>query len=163
MAFRDLDEVLGLAPPVVLPIGGREYAFPGDISARAWLVLTRLAESLRGGADDDVVVASDEEEAALRAELFGEGEAAMVADGCTAAEMKAVFYTLVAWHLGGKEAAEAVWESGGDEGKVPAPNRAQKRSRPRGSRAGSTSPRVAAAKRSPGRPSSSTGPRSKPT
>ncbi len=154
MAFRDLDEFL-VVEPVVLPIRGKEYSFPGEVSARTWLLLQRLAEQWQSAAPDDEVV-DDTTEAELRAELMGDTLQEMLDDGLTSAHVKAVLYTLLAFHLGGREAAEVVWER---QGKAAAPNRETRRTREptrstrsRGSRAGSTS-----RKGRPGAASSPTG------
>ena len=141
MAFRDLQEFLSVKP-VLLPIRGKTYAFPGDISAAAWLRLQTVGDRLRGD-DSDAEAVSDADEANLRAEMFGDAAAEMVADGCTGAEMQAVFVTLISYHLAGRslEAAELVWSA---QGEASAPNRTARRSktaakpaRLRGSRAGS--------------------------
>lgn len=147
MAFRDLDEFLEVEP-LVLPIRGKEYKFPGEISARAWLLVQRLGERYERARrdkeagrepDPDEEVLSDGDESMLRAEMFGDVEEEMTADGLTSAHMKRVFLTLIAFHLSGVEAAEAVWNNVGE---APAPNRATRRkaqakSTPsRGSRAG---------------------------
>ncbi len=148
MAFRDLGDFL-VVEPVVLPIRGKEYSFPGEISARAWLRLQRLSELLQAAKQDGFVASDtavdDEEEADLMGEMLGGVENQMMDDGCTSQEIKAVFYTLIAYHLSGVEAAEVVWNSAGE---TPAPNRAARRSkapakstRSRGSHDGSTAPK----------------------
>ena len=159
MAFRDLDEFL-VVTPVRLPIRGKTYEFPGAISARSWLLVQRMGEQFdrarRAEAageeyDPDEVAIDDTEEVDLRGELFGPAEAEMVADGLTSAHLERVFFTLIAYHLSGIEAAEAVWEHAERtaSGKPPAPNRATRRkgtsAASRGSRAGSKSPKKAAA------------------
>lgn len=160
MAFRDLDEFLTVKP-LVLPIRGKEYAFPGDLSGESWLRLQVVGDRMRGGADGFVAV-SDTDEVALRAEMFGGVDAEMIADGCTSAQMQAVFVTLVTYHLSGRNlaAAEAAWDA---QGEAPAPNREARRSKApaksnpaRGSRAGSTHPRPKVAA-PPGTPSSNAG------
>jgi len=45
-AFRDLDEFL-VVEPIELPIKGKVYSFPGEISARAWLLLQTVAERMQ--------------------------------------------------------------------------------------------------------------------
>jgi hypothetical protein len=161
MAFRDLDEFL-VVRPIVLPIRGKDYAFPGEVSARSWLMLQRMNEQtnavLRGELGPETEAASDNDEAGLRAEMFGDTAAEMVADGLTSAHMDAVYYTLLAHHLSGPATAQVVWEAQGEAG---APNRQDRRhppaakpSRPRGSRATSNDPKKPAPV---GEPSSSTG------
>lgn len=149
MAFRELDELL--APePVVLPFNGKTYAFPGEISAKAWLQLQRISDTLnsvqRGEEiDQDDEVYSTEDQAGLMAEILGGVEQEMAADGCTSSQIKRAFYTLLAYHLNGRETAEAVWEAHA-AGEAPAPNRTARRhpdaqptaARSRGSRGGST-------------------------
>jgi hypothetical protein len=159
MGFQDLDELL-VARPIKLPIRGKSYAFPGqgDISAQSWLRLQKLerqARLLAVGADLGEVLVTDQEEAALMDELLGPAKDEMLADGCTQRHMQAVLMTLMAYHLSGREAAEAAWKR---QGEAPAPGRGDsptKSPRPRGSRAGSTPPKAKAA--SPGSASSATG------
>jgi len=82
----------------------------------------------------------DEYEVKLRQEILGGVEQEMVEDGLSSAHIKAVFYTLIAWHLSGQETALEVWNK---QGKAPAPNRAARRAsrtksvRQRGSQDGS--------------------------
>lgn len=164
MAFRDLDEFL-VVEPLVLPIRGKDYSFPGEISARTWLLLQTVAEKAQqarsaedGGSLDDVAIPDDVEQG-LKAELLGDAEQEMIDDGLTSAHLKAVMMTLIAFHLQGREAAEAVWEA---QGEAPAPNREERRhkatspsTRSRGSRAGSTARKQTTA--APGAPSSASG------
>ena len=166
MAFRDLDEFL-VVKPIVLPIRGRDYAFPGSVSARVWLQLQSLLEQMQGAAraqaagedyDPDEEALSDVDEAAMMHEMLGGVQDEMVADGLTSAHIRAAFYTLIAWHLSGQEAAEAVWNAQGDVGKVAAPNRAARRKSPTApSRASSSAAKKTAATLSAGEPSSDTG------
>jgi len=152
MAFRDLDEFLTVKP-LVLPIGGKEYAFPGEISARSLLLLssvnTKALQAQEDGADPSTEVVSDEDEAALRDEIFGGAEAEMIADGLTNTHIRVTFFTLIAFHMYGLESAQTFWNA---QGEAPAPNRAARRHSPkksarataksarsRGSRAGTTS------------------------
>lgn len=164
MAFRDLEEFLSVKP-VELPIRGKVYAFPGEVSGHTWLTLQKLAHSMQQvqaakesgePLDEDAVILTDADEAAIMVELFAGVDEEMAADGCTSAQIKAVFYTLLAYHTAGEESAEAVWES---QGEAPAPNRATRRSqtptRSRGSRASSTDRAVQTA--SHGIPSSTIG------
>jgi hypothetical protein len=167
MSFRDLDEFL-VVEPLVLPIRGKEYSFPGSVSARVWLQLQSMSEQMqlqqdaaRRGEDyaPDNELVNDTDEAAMRAEMFGDAEQEMVDDGLSSAHIKAVFFTLIAFHLSGREAAEVVWDA---QGGSAAPNRAQRRSQskkqpPAASRASSSAPRSSRATSSAGTPSSSTG------
>ena len=153
MGFRDLDEFL-VAEPIVLPIRGKKYSFPGpgDVSADLWLRLQKLSNQmqqaqaavLRGEVyDPDEEVMSDADQEAMMNEMFGGVEQDMIDDGLSSAHIKAVFYTLIAWHLSGEEAAQAVWDA---QGEAPAPNRETRRAsakstRPRGSRDGLTGPK----------------------
>jgi len=168
MGFRDLDEFL-VSEPIVLPIRGKEYSFPGpgDVSADLWLRLQRLSnqmqraqESARKGEafDPDEEVVSDSDQEAMMDEMFGGTEQEMIDEGLSSAHIKAVFYTLIAWHLSGEDAALAVWNS---QGESPAPNRATRRAsaksiRSRGSRVGSSVAKPKT-KVSPGEDSSSSG------
>ena len=166
MAFRDLSEFLKIEP-FVLPIRGKNYAFPGDVSALSFLRMQKLAQSMRDlvagkHLDLEEVLLTTSEEEAVKDEMFGGLEAEMIADGLTSTEIRVVFFTLISYHLSGrnKEEAEKVWNR---QGELPAPSRAKRRSdklptsaRSRGSRAGSKGPvrRPASA----GESSSSTGP-----
>lgn len=146
MAFRDLEEFL-VVEPLELPIRGKLYRFPGEISARAWLLVQRLGEKYERARrareagrpiDSDEEALSDYDESALRSEMFGDAEEEMIADNLTSGHMKRVFYALVAFHLSGREAAEAVWNNTGE---AKAPNRETRRveaksTRSRGSHAG---------------------------
>lgn len=150
MAFRDLDEFLAVEP-LVLPIRGRDYAFPGEVSGRTWLKVQALgkqyeaaqrARSQGGSVDLEAEVVSDLDEEAFLRELCGPTLDEMLEDGVTSEELKLVLATLVAYHLSDLETAEAVWNA---RGEAVAPNRAERRSRApakstrsRGSRAGST-------------------------
>ena len=148
MAFKDLDEVLSPPEPFVLPRRGKEYAFPGEITAATWLRVQRVGERAQRAAQaaaagedyspDEEIVSDDDQEKLLE-ELCGETLAEILADGFTDRELKVVLTTLIAYHMGGLEAAEAVWNN---QGEAPAPNRAERRSqakppRPASSRAGS--------------------------
>jgi len=146
MAFKDLGEFL-VVEPLVLPIRGKEYSFPGEISARSWLMVQRIGEKYERArrakevgqeVDPDEEVLSDQDEGILRAEMFGGVDEQMAADGLSSGHMERVFQTLIAFHLSGREAAEAVWQA---QGEAKAPNREQRRSattstRSRGKRAG---------------------------
>ena len=165
MAFKDLDDFL-VIKPLVLPIRGKEYAFPGEISARAGLLLQR-AFDVPDDADPDAVVLTDAEENELRTALFGGLEKQMIDDGLTNTHLRVVFYTLIAYQqTRDLKLAEQVWNA---QGEAIAPNRetrrrkpAAKSTRPRGSRAASTAPKDKAPE-SPGPSSSDTGTSSKPT
>lgn len=150
--FRDLEEFL-VVEPVVLPIRGKDYAFPGQVSARTWLLLQDLAEREQRARkaivdgeniDLDEVVVPDDVEDHLMDELLGEAKQEMIDDGLTSSHFKAVLYTLIAYHLEGRDSALEVWNKQGESG---APNRAKRRhpakqaAQSRGSRGGSTSPR----------------------
>lgn len=165
MAFRDLTEFLK-TEPFMLPIGGKLYEFPGEISAKSWLQLQRLTEQITKAQaaaalgmdyDPDDEVLSDTDESVLMDEMFGTGKDEMIANGCTSSQIRAVFFTLMAYHTTGIEAAEAMWNA---QGEAVAPSRSERRasakSAPaRGYRAAST-PRPRK-KASPGPKSSSSG------
>jgi len=167
MAFRDLDEFL-VVEPIVLPIRGRKYAFPGSVSARVWLQLQSMSELMQAAAraaaagedyEPDEEALSDVDEAAMMSEMLGGVQDEMVADGLTSAHIRAAFYTLIAWHLSGEDAAEAVWNAQGNGGKATALNRAarRKKSPPARSRASSSAAPKNAAQSLPGEASSETG------
>lgn len=132
--FRDLDLIL-VDKPIRLPIRGKTYEFPGNISARTGLLLERLgAEAQKAKLDVDsgkadpaalaAEVFSDTEELDLRREVMGDTEAEMARDGLTTGHVRHVFQTLLVWHMTGEEAAAKAWESLGE---APAPNRAARR------------------------------------
>jgi len=170
MAFKDLADFL-VVEPVVLPIRGKEYAFPGSVSARLWLQLNNIKEQLElaGRAEaegkdfsPDQEAISDESEGEMMAEMFGGVDEEMVADGCNSVELDRVKHTLIAYHLSGGNlsAAEAVWER---SGKAPASNRAARRSKTTGQSRRPASPATSAGQTAPtetappGEPSSDTG------
>jgi hypothetical protein len=160
MAFRDLDEFL-VVPPLVLPIRGKRYEFPGAISARSWLLLQRVSNRIGDASAPEDEVLSEAEELELRAEMFGGIEPQMIEDGLSTEHIRVTFYTLLAFHLSGRDAAELYWNA---QGEAPASSRTTRRqettksTRSRGSTAGSTSPKTRRAKAaSPGAKSSATG------
>jgi len=132
MPFRDLTEFLTVEP-FTLPIAGKKYDFPGEISAKSWLQLQRLTEQIAKAQaaaalgvdyDPDEQVLSDTDESALMTEMMGDGQALMIENGCTSSQIRAVFFTLMAYHTTGIEAAEAMWNA---QGEAPAPNRETRR------------------------------------
>ncbi len=136
MPFEDLVDVLGITPAKVLPIAGRQVAFPGRVSARTGMLLLAIQRDAvaRGGEQRDVdeTVAAlgltDDDAEALEAELFGESRAVLDELGVIGEARQLVMGTLVAWHLGGQEAAEKTWAAGAGGGKAQAPsNRATRR------------------------------------
>lgn len=165
-AFRDLDDIL-VDKPIRLPVKGKTYEFPGSIPGRTALMLQRLAAAAdkahrKDNTDASALaqeVFSDSEELDLQAEVMGDGQTAMAADGLTSAHINHVFRTLLVWHMSGEEAAAKAWESLGE---APAPNRAARRAtasttRSRASTSGTTTPPRKRAAASPGRKSSGTG------
>jgi len=157
MAFDDLRSFQG--EPIVLPIEGKEYSFPGedDISGETWLQLQKIMDSWRRqelGEPASVVLTNAEEEA-LRAELMGEGQAALIADKVSTRVFKHVLMTLMVYHMRGKQVAEHAWNSRG-EALTPSPQkRPQKKkatSRPRGSRSGSNNQHPQGQKEEPSQP-----------
>lgn len=138
MAFRDLTDVLGVTPDKVLPIEGHDVAFPARISAWAGTMLLAIQEAAlrkaESGVDpssidlDDLVteLAMQENDALdLEREILGDGAEQLAALGVIGEARQHVINTLMAWHLRGREAAEAVWDP--PEGKAPALNRATRR------------------------------------
>lgn len=129
--FGDLTEFL-VVEPKILPINGRRYEFPGDVSARAYLVIqhtmeqgVRAKRAADAGQpyDPTQIVLDDDEELDLQEELFGDARSEMIADGLTASQLQRVMATLMLWHAYGRDAAVAVWR----QGEAPAPNRAARR------------------------------------
>jgi hypothetical protein len=101
------------------------------------------AETAGEAYDPGEEVVSDNDQEKLLEELCGDTLAEILADGFTDRELKVVLTTLVAYHMGGIEAAEAVWNN---QGEATTPNRAERRSQPKtsrpvSSRAGSTRPK----------------------
>lgn len=165
MAFRDLAEFLSVEP-LVLPVGGKDYAFPADLSAKTVLRMQRLYDQQRRlrlgeGLDEGEEPVSEAEQAEIDAEMWGSSQDEMIADGVTAAQIAVVGQTVYLYHIHGREAAERFWNA---QGKPPAPNRkarrakAQTSTRSRGSRGGSNSRRSPKPKTaSAGETSSNTG------
>jgi len=134
VAFKELDDFLEVKP-VELPIHGKLYSFPGEITGEAWLFVQSVGEryqraqkALAAGEDPGIEdeVLTDIDEQRLRREMLGDTQAEMIADGLSSAAMKLVLVTLIAYHLSGREAAEAVWNN---QGEAPAPNRATRRAK----------------------------------
>ena len=131
MGFTDLQDVLGTTPAKVLPIMGREVAFPGRVSARTGMLLLSIQRDAASAGDVDATVEAlgltDADAEALEVELFGDGRAVLDELGVIGESRQLVMGTLVAWHLGGEQAAVEVWEAGVG-GKAGAPsNRATRR------------------------------------
>jgi len=152
--FKDLNNFL-VVKPIVLPIDGKSYTFPGQIPARLWLQLQELqaiGSAVAAGVeyDPDKEVLSDMDQSNMMLELMGDSYKAMLDDGVTSTQLQVVFRTLFAWHTNSPEYARMIWE---EVGETPAPNRATRRSRPkkkagqtgkspvRGSRGGSKGPK----------------------
>jgi hypothetical protein len=170
--FRDLAEFVTEAPPIVLPIKGTAYAFPGTVSGWAYLLCQRMfstvlaaerageAPTLAGLAADlapDADVLSDMDQPGLERELYGDQRDALYR--LDSATIQHVLVTLAAWHALGPEIAVMVWEAPGNR---PAPNRAARRAgakpagsktRRRASTSGTTSARTRTASASRGRAS----------
>jgi len=141
MAFRDFGDCPAVKP-IVLPIRGKKYSFPGpgDISGRTWLRLqeigglTMQAAKAKASGEDfglDAEVLSDLDQDALMAELCGETLQTMIDDGVTGAEIQNVLKTLMASHMFSEAMAELVWNRQGEamapkrkarRGKAPAPS-----------------------------------------
>src|SRR5660397_281639 len=104
MAFRDLNEFL-TAEPLVLPICGKDYEFPGEISGRSWLMLQRLgavADKARAEGEDfdpGVEVLNDLDQAELMSELFGDAFDELGDDDPGSMAMNIIFPTLMIYHL----------------------------------------------------------------
>lgn len=131
MGFTDLQDVLGTTPAKVLPIMGREVAFPGRVSARTGMLLLSIQRDASAAGDVDATVEAlgltEEDAAQLERDIFGDGQAVLDELGVIGEPRQLVMGTLVAWHLGGEAAALEVWEAGVG-GKAAAPsNRATRR------------------------------------
>lgn len=149
MAFRDLTDVLGATRAKVLPIHGREVAFPGTISAWAGQLLLAIRrateESAAAGSsqvDTATLVmssglATEQDALQLERELLGDGAAVLDELGVIGDARVRVVGTLTVWHLSGQEAAELAWEGKAQD----PPNRATRRRT-----AGSSSPTAGTAR-----------------
>jgi len=165
--FKDLSEFLDEDEPLVLPVGGKEYPFPGSISGTLWLKLHKITDQQQGALPEDEEPIAYPEQRAVSEELFGEVEGQMAADGCTNTQIKAVLSTATVFYLQGRESAEAFWnlQAWALSGEPPAPNRAARRhparatpsTRQRGSADGMTRPKTTAKKAPAGPTSSNTG------
>jgi hypothetical protein len=128
--FDDLVDVLGITPAKVLPIHGQQVAFPGRVSARTGMLLLAIsrAAAARGGERSDVEGAvaalglTDADAAELEADILGPSAAVLDDLGVIGDARQHVMGTLVAWHLGGQEAAEQAWAAGAGSGKAQAPS-----------------------------------------
>lgn len=136
MGFTDLQDVLGISPAKVLPIMGRQVAFPGRVSARTGMLLLSIQRDAAAAGDVDATIESlgltDDDAEALEAEIFGDARAVLDELGVIGESRQLVMGTLVAWHLGGEQAAVQVWEAG-PGGKAPAPSSRATRRRTAGS------------------------------
>lgn len=160
MAFEELGAAL-TEEPLVLPLGGKTYTFPGDLSADSWLLIRRMGQAVRfaGGEAEPL---DQKEEDLLMLEMFGDALAKMRADKRTNTEMNFVFMTLIAFHLYGRKTAELRWNQ---QGKTQALRRkpqdrkaSVKSAQSRGSTAGTTSkPKKNPPAESPGTMSSNAG------
>ena len=131
MGFTDLQDVLGTTPAKVLPIMGRQVAFPGRVSARTGMLLLSLQrDAVANGSVDASIEAlglTDADAEEFEVEILGESRAVLDELGVIGEPRQLVIGTLVAWHLGGEQAAVEVWEAGVG-GKAGAPsNRATRR------------------------------------
>ena len=171
MAFRDLTDFLTVKP-IELPIGGKFYAFPRDISGKAGLVIAAIreaAEAADRGKDynPEQVVLDDAAEVDLRREVLGDTEREMFEAGLTTGQVEHVFRTLMTWHMSrSMELTEAAWEM--IDVDPPKPNREQRRASgaaasktPSPASTSGTSP--SAAPRSPASRPARRGPRSSTT
>jgi hypothetical protein len=134
MGFRDLSEVVEGLEPKELPINGELVRFPASVSAKVGVMLANVYEAvvdpdldpLDPNLEDDLTRRlgwSDEDAQEVERELLGpEGIAKLDQLGVVGAARTRVISTLVFWHIGGQEVAEAVWE-----GKAQAPNRETRR------------------------------------
>ncbi len=161
--FEDLADFL-VVEPKTLPINGVRYDFPGDVSARAYLLMQHVLETGIGAAAAEregrtynakELVLDDTAELDLRAEVFGDCAQEMRENEVSAAFQNRAFHTLMVWHVMGRDAALSMWRSGGGaQGGAPAPNRAARRS---ASKATATStPRRASTSGTPSRRASAT-------
>ena len=145
--FRDLTEFLGEAEPIRLPWNGKTYEFPGAISGRVGLLISRMLDAATSGQAQDaagadldpelVELLTDEQEASVHAEVFGGADVELVRDGADSRVVRHVFLTLVTWHAAGPEAALRAWESAGNV-QAPANRAARRRSSRTGSAAAAT-------------------------
>lgn len=162
MAFKDFGDPRR-AKPIVLPIRGRDYTFPGsgDIAASTWLKLQDFGEltasaavAKRDGKDVelDAELLTELDQRQLMRELCGDELQRMLDDGVSGNELRSVLKTLMAAHMFSEELAEMVWNQQG-EAEGPDPETSED-----GSRASlATSPDAATDPDSNGPPSSATG------
>jgi hypothetical protein len=134
MGFRDLSEVVEGLEPKELPINGELVRFPASVSAKVGVMLANVYEAvvdpdldpLAPDLEDDLTRRlgwSEGDALEVERELLGaEGLAKLDQLGVVGPARTRVISTLVFWHIGGQEVAEAVWE-----GKAQAPNREARR------------------------------------
>jgi hypothetical protein len=164
MAFRDLADVLGVAPDKVLPINGQDVRFPGRISARTGQLLLATNAAVEGGARTESEIVerlqlSEEDLQAVEEDLLGPAAAVLDGLGVVGEARQHVMATLTVWHLAGQDAAENVWEAGpGAVGKAP-PRGGSKRKAGRSSPTARTRATTAAGRSRAGAGGSSARPR----
>lgn len=111
MGFADLTDVLGVTPPKVLPVRGRNVNFPGVISARAGMLLLTIQRAAASGEPAELVTArlSNSDAMFLEYELLGDGAEILDNLGVMGDARQHIMTTLAVWHLSGEDAAEAAW------------------------------------------------------
>lgn len=136
MSFRDLGDLLA-EQPVVLPIRGRAFTFPGSVSARQGLTLQRIQsiaiKAAKGELPEDEPRFTDEEQEAILDALLGDQKEDLL-DYATSTEYALVCRTLYNHHLFGRAVAEKVWNAQG-EAEAPAPAKTEAGDSPAGSSA----------------------------
>ena len=108
MAFKDYSE---LADPLQLPIGGKLYTIP-ELSIGDSQTVADLFTSIREGTP---VPVPDE---TLGRMLLGDSYDEMVADDIPGPALMRATLAAVAFHQGGREVAEMLWETGGDLNRI---------------------------------------------
>jgi hypothetical protein len=172
--FADFADELGLR----LPIDGKTYLIPPiDAETGLWCQnLMQVGGRVVAGhvvTEEDVELLDDDAERSLYQRLLGPVHEQMVADNVPWTAIKNAALTVLWDATAGRETAEKFWNAGGQSlGEAAAPNRAQRRASTRGTSGGASTTRRRgsttgttpstraprqAAKRSPGRNSSSDG------
>jgi hypothetical protein len=160
MAFKDLGDYVLDGASLRLPIGGKVYVVPpvpALVGLRAQTIMNLgMAAGLAadtgqqvGISEADKEILSDEDEKNLYADLLGTAYGEMMTDGVPWKVLKHAAVTAMIDCTGDRERAEAFWESLGNrpaplDKKPPAARKstaAARKSRPRGSTAGTTSRR----------------------
>ena len=169
--LRELDDFFN--PALLLPINGKEYRVTAVDAATGLRLKNLLSVGLKAASitTKDIELVSDDEETDFFTTILGPAYQELVTDGISYKGVQFISSVVFVWTTQSFDVAQQMWRTGG---KVPTPNREQRRTATRTSTAAAsttrkpasastTSTRKATAKAGPGAKSSPTGTPSKPT